>query len=437
MLKLKLERQVKWSIYLFAMALSFRITIAWVVLIVGIILWLASKFASAQRIRNLFTAEGNLSLAENSLKNSPQAGFRIALGPLSLSIAIYSLAIAISGCGRPKATFGPLTLREVLISLETLRSIIVYFWAFDIFKSFPQYRLPAVLFMLVTAGLGGLVAAVQQIFNWHPWSHAYLQGTGFLSEPMAFSGVMQIFSLIAFGLWITSGYRCLKPPFNNGLIFLLLVLANFAGLIFASERGAWLGFACTALIASSFVSWQVFWRNLLNSAIALLSAWFFIPVLRQRLQPLLSGHFDAGLVSRIKIWRIAFEEFLKSPITGIGTTRFPHIEAASATEIGKPYLAHAHNNVLQLLATAGLIGLGSYLFVIGSAITAAYKHFAKNTTPVSTFLSFRQRGERGIAIGLLAAIISLTLAGLTEYNFGTGQVRLALWFALALLASES
>ncbi len=45
--------------------------------------------------------------------------------------------------------------------------------------------------------------------------------------------------------------------------------------------------------------------------------------------------------------------------------------------------------------------------------------------------------EQGIYLGILAGIVSLAISGLFEYNFGTGQVRLAQWFLLAMLIRKT
>jgi len=80
--------------------------------------------------------------------------------------------------------------------------------------------------------------------------------------------------------------------------------------------------------------------------------------------------------------------------------------------------------------------LCSYILILVSASIAAIQQMLRHTPQSTVWQNTKQRSERGIAVGLFAALVSLTIAGLAEYNFGTGQVRLALWFALALLNSD-
>lgn len=428
---LKLERLLGLVVCAFAISLSFRITCTWIVLVIGIVLWLLWKGCLYFPHRN-FPAQETSSVS--GVSSGEQSLFQF--GPLTVPLLAYAAAVLISGLGRPVTDFGQLNLKEILASAATLRSFVVYFWAFDIFKHCPRVRVPAALCVLLTAAVSGLVAAVQQLRNWHPWSGAYLQGTGFFSEPMAYSGVMQIFSLLALGLFLTGGFVRFPKPFDRKAIFLVVAFANVAGLIFASERGAWVGFVVAVLSMTALLSLRAVFVGVTALIAAMAAGWFFVPVIKQRLLPMLTGHNDFGISYRMKIWQRAYDEFLKSPVCGIGTTRFPHIQAAGATDIGKDYLAHAHNNLLQLLSTAGLIGLCVYLWLTVASIAAALRHFFRNSMGQKLWSCFKQRFEKGVALGLFGALVSLSVSGLTEYNFGTGQVRLALWFLLALLSTD-
>ena len=431
---LKLERILGLVVCAFAISLSFRITYTWIALVVGIVLWAIWKLTRVLRGNSSQKSQGE----DRCDRFDPSASrpSAIEFGPLTAPLLAYGAAVAISGLGRPVFEYGHLTGKEILASVETLRAFVVYFWAFDIFKNFPRFRVPAVFCVLITAAVSGIVAAVQQLRNWHPWSGAYLQGTGFFSEPMAFSGVMQVFSLLALGLFLSNGFVRFPKPFNLKPIFFLVALANVAGLVFASERGAWIGFACGALSMTAFLSLRTFAVSVASLVVAMTAGWFVVPVIKQRLLPMLSGQNDFGISSRMMIWNRAYHEFLKAPIAGIGTTRFPHVDAKGATDLGKNYLAHAHNNALQLLSTAGVIGLCAYLWITIAAVAECLFQFFRNTSSGRGWLSFKQRYERGVALGLFGALVSLSTAGLTEYNFGTGQVRLALWFVLALISTD-
>jgi O-antigen ligase len=155
-----------------------------------------------------------------------------------------------------------------------------------------------------------------------------------------------------------------------------------------------------------------------------------------RLTPMFTGGRDPGVSSRLEIWQVAWTMFKRSPLTGIGTTKFPYVRMGEATRMGKDYLAHAHSNPVHVLTTTGVIGFATYIWIVVCSLLQALKHLGRNTPAGTIEPTPEQRTERGFALGVFAAMLSLTVSGLAEYNFGTGQVRLALWFVLALLASD-
>jgi O-antigen ligase len=448
----------------YASALSFGITFVYLFLIVGIAFSLILFLLSA--------SSANESEVELQQSGRPP---RFDWGPLSVPLAAYALATAISGLGAPcEPAQNPYAFGDFIAALSTLRPFIVYFWAFDLFSKFPKMRIPALICLLVTSACGGILAAIQQLCHWHPWGAQFLQGTGFLKEPMAFSGVMQIFSLLSLAILVVGAFESFPKPFNNRVIFALLTAANVLGLIFASERSAWLGFASGALIGAAIISWRLAVVAFLGMCGSAPIGWFCVPMVQARLAPMLPGHHDPGTEARWQVWKIAYEKFLRSVITGVGATRFPQIRIPGATDLGKDYLAHAHSNILQILATTGLIGFCTYIWIIVQSLRVACKQFALHSSEQSPADSVQvtetsyahmdcnigERGiagnqldgdwqkasvrqtsepkmERAIALGAIGAVISLTAAGLFEYNFGTGQVRLSLWFLLAMLACDT
>jgi O-antigen ligase len=110
-------------------------------------------------------------------------------------------------------------------------------------------------------------------------------------------------------------------------------------------------------------------------------------------------------------------------MTGVGALHFPRIDLPEAIVPGHSKdLNHAHSNYLQILATTGVLGLTSFLWLLITSLTVAYRQ-AKLPNPLYS----------AIGLGLFGAMVSLAVAGIFEYNFGSGQVKLIQWFLLALL----
>jgi O-antigen ligase len=254
---------------------------------------------------------------------------------------------------------------------------------------------------------------------------------------MAFAGQMHLFSLLALALLVTGAHQQLLFPLAGVRWFTLVVSGNVLGLIFASERSAWLGFAFGAFFILLMVSWRLTLKISAVSAVVAVVAWNALPVFQKRLLPLLDWQHDVGTRARLTLWTEAFRLFQQNPLFGVGLRKFPHLYIPEALVPGQArYLGHAHSNYLQMLATTGLFGFGMYCWLICASIKLAVSQFLApdpgSLGPVGAIK--RKLGVRqAIGLGLTGALVSLAVAGIFEYNFGTSQVRLAEWFLLALL----
>ncbi len=385
-------------IVVYAFSLSLPITIPWTILTTGIIVLFVQFIVLA-------------------LNNSGAAVKSILAAPLTVPLSVFGAAVLLSGA----ANGGIL---EAFKSVQGLRGMLVYFWAYWTFSLDPNLRRLSVSAMLIIGSLAGLSAAIEQLTGYHPFSFPYLQGTGFLSGPMAFSGLAQLFSFLALGILIKNGFKDLPAGLNRPYIFVLALAGNCFGLLFCGERSAWLG-ASFALIATSLI---VSRRTTLFSGLFLLGtaafSWLLLPVVRARVTAMFNWQTDVSVSTRLVLWQRAWQVFRESPIFGIGIRHFPHLRIEEALKQGHAALDHAHSNYFHILATTGLVGISAYLYLWFSALKLAYA----NQIDASY-----SKLDQGIYLGIFAGIVSLMVSGLFEYNFGTGQVRLAQWFLLAML----
>ena len=396
----------KFLILAYAFSLSLPITFPWTILTIGLLGMLIHfgilRFRGETReLKEVFAA------------------------PLSVPIGIFALAVFISGM----ANGG---IHEAMQSIQGLRGMLVYFWAYwafassssNILSANPSLKVLSVCAILIGGTLAGLSAGIEQLTGYHPFSVPYLQGTGFLSGPMAFSGLAQLLSLLSLGILMKDGYKGLPGWLSRPYIFGTIILGNCLGLLFCSERSAWLG-AIIALLFTSFIVSRraTIFTSLLLALTAVLS-WLAVPVVKERLMALLDWQKDVSVSTRFILWQRALAVFKESPVFGIGIRHFPHLRIEEALKQGHAALDHAHSNYLHILATTGVVGICAYFYLWFAAIKTAFLN--------QKIVGFSKL-EQGIYLGIFAGIVSLAVSGLFEYNFGTGQVRLAQWFLLAML----
>ncbi|MBX9725573.1 MAG: O-antigen ligase family protein [Candidatus Obscuribacterales bacterium] len=404
----------------YAVSLPLSQTATWVLLALGVAAWVLSA------------------LSRKLLQLPPLS---TGWAPLTIPLLIFVVALTISGAfnsGSSPGQIGPHCLKESVETVLGFKSVFPYFWAFRISRISRVCSATAIVFLLWVSAAAGIWGGIQQVFNIHS-GFKYLQGTGFLFHPMAYAGQMQIFSMLALGLLLSGGYKklsdsCLNAQLNaalsfsqNNEVFALITMANFVGLLFAGERSAWLG-GFAAVIAIAIVK---SWRFGLLSTLAMLGAgglsWLFIPLVKTRLSALASGN-DISVSVRKRIWLDCLNNYFpQSPIFGVGLRKFPHFDIPEAIVPGVSIdINHGHSNYVHILTATGVLGFASYILLICWTFVAAVKKVAQS-------LNAEDKYSAGVAMGVFGAAVSLAIAGLFEFNFGTAQVRLAQWFIFGLL----
>lgn len=396
----KLEKLESLLVVLLAVSLPLGLTFSWIVLIAGIVVFVA---------RILIEWKTTGKITDNFLL--------FLSAPFSVPLLVLCAAIFLSG-----VVSGGFV--EGLKCLEMLRVFIVYFWAYQVFATRPHLVFRALEWLLLVGAVAGLWGTIQQLFAFHPNNYPYLQGTGFHGGPMAFAGQMEILSLISLALALKTKKEggqfsvwFLKAP-----IFQIIVLLNILGVVFASERSAWLGVILAAVTVSAIVSPRASLALVASLIVAGGIAWFTVPVFQKRLTPLSDPKKDIGVRVRLQVWDEAIKQFQKSPITGVGFRKFPLLDIPEAIVPGKSkYLDHAHNNYLHILSTTGVVGFACFVWLHFSILLCAWRRY------------LGQGDDCAVALGILGSVVSLIVAGFFEYNFGTSQVRFLEWFVLAML----
>jgi O-antigen ligase len=403
-LKERLDSIQGWLLVAYSASLSLPITVPWIVLTVGLIVALAQVVLSARQKEVRF--------ATLSLSSMP---------PLTVPIVCLTLVYFLSG-------FANGGIKEAAASVGVMRSFLVYFWAYYAIRTRREMMAKMLPALLLLGAMGGVAAAIEHQFHLHVGSFKYLQGTGFLSGPMAFAGVMQMLGLLALSLWLTGSYDQLAGMFKKKSFFVPIAFGNILGVLFAFERSAWLGFSCGAMLVASLVSRKLALKVLAVGLIIALGSWFALPAVQARMGSILRGEQEESSRQRMQVWVSAIDQFkesTKTEIIGVGPRKFTPVPIEGPN---KQVLDHAHSNYLQSLTTTGVVGLIVYLWLCVASLKLAWQNLKKARA--------EDRLTRSFSLGILGGLVSLMIAGIFEYNFGTGNVRLAQWFLLAMLSAN-
>lgn len=333
----------------------------------------------------------------------------------------------------------------------------------------------AVLALVALMGLGavaeGFLGTVQSILALGPASFAIGGGIsrafGTFGKPNTYAGYLEMTGplLLTVGLWSAwqalsslRRYRRLRldgmhasrherHQFAFWVIYAVWLGAGAAlslgGIVASFSRGAWLGVAAAA--AAMMI---VAFRRVPIVPIALigLAALFVLAggmrytpgVLQARYEQIVSQVrlFDSrrvqltdanfASVERMAMWQAGIGMFESSPITGIGAgnynARYQDFYVRSNFRFSA---GHAHNYYIQAAAETGILGLLTYLALIGTALTTAVR--AARSAPTGL--------GRAIGVGAVGVTVAVMVHNVVEdlhvLNLG---VQLAAVWALAVIA---
>ncbi|HVO72205.1 MAG TPA: O-antigen ligase family protein [Aggregatilineaceae bacterium] len=222
--------------------------------------------------------------------------------------------------------------------------------------------------------------------------YQHFRAFGTFGQPNPFSGFMGLSLPLALGMaWgyvSEAGRRRRTAPAHTvewltpgflALMYAGFALVLLAGLIVSWGRGAWLGFgaAGTVMVILAPRRW---WQGglLLVAAGALAAALWVtghVPAsIQQRIDSALTEFVGFGdmrgvpisdenfaIVERLAHWQAAYTMASAQPFIGVGLGNYEAVYPEYGLPSWPRPLGHAHNDYLNILAEAGIVGLAFYL----------------------------------------------------------------------------
>ena len=194
----------------------------------------------------------------------------------------------------------------------------------------------------------------------------------------------------------------------------------FAALLINLKRGPWLGVFVELLVLGYFLSKRLMFWSVAVTFFVLLT----LSPARMRVE-----NFDEHFAisgGRQEMWNLGFEIIQRYPLgVGIHNARFMRELDPAIPHTHR----HMHNNLLNVAVETGWIGLGVYLWWMFSLLRLAFSMW-NNSRNGKDRIS-KQVGVISLCLGV--ALLGWQVAGLVEYNFGDGEIRLIALFYMGLL----
>jgi O-antigen ligase len=238
---------------------------------------------------------------------------------------------------------------------------------------------------------------------------------GTMSIYMTFAGILMLSALV-----VTAQILFLpRGRWIWGLIGSLTL--SVAALVMTHTRGAWMGFAAgIALIVGCRQK-----RLLLALPVVAVVIFLAAPEpVRARIRSIVDPQ-DVTARERLYMWGSGLQIVRDHPWTGVGINGVKGVyRAYKHPDAVRDQRGHLHNNLFQIAAERGLIGVICWLWIWVAFYHQAWKIFRR----------LAPDNLRGLAlvVGSLASVTGFHVAGLFEFTFGDTEVIMLVYFLMAL-----
>lgn len=231
------------------------------------------------------------------------------------------------------------------------------------------------------------------------------------SHVMTYSGLLMPLSLMMLVLW----WR--ERKWWQAVACILSTLT----LLLTFTRSVWLGWLVAAFAIVIITRARIAFYAL--PAVVLFVTFLPLPLFGRLISTFdmrQSSNFD-----RIRMVQAGVEMIRDFPILGVGPANVKEAYALyRKQDAPRARPPHLHNNVVQLWAERGILGAGAYLLLLALFLCECVR-------------GWRGGGRTWAEVGLVVAV-SLTVAGLFEFNFGDTEVFYLMLnlFALVVVSIE-
>jgi len=306
--------------------------------------------------------------------------------------------------------------------LSFLAYAAVFFVLIDAIRSRDQLRRA----MYVVSGTGLVVfltGAAGHLFD-PDGSHGFSMP---FINPNHFAACLTMTALFSLGILVA----CVKirASFSTRLFFGACSASSVMGVVWSFSRGAVvaLGVGSVVLAVLLFVSRrtrQTWWLTIVGILVVIALTFAILPAeTSRRLLSPITNRVDPSLLARWQVWRASIPIFTASPVTGWGLGSFKYIFPRFQASETKLHFDHAHNEYLQLLIEAGVIGFAAIAWGVMRVLGRIIRLTLKRRDPCVV----------GGVFGGISGLIAVLLHSSIDFPLRIGSNALLFTVILALV----
>jgi len=371
-----------------------------------------------------FISKSATSENPQSVISSPQS----FSSPLDLPLLLFLTALLLSTC------FSPAVVNS-LAGYRKLWLVGAFFATYHLLKK-PQEAQRLILLMIVVAAVLAAYGILQH-FTGVDWARELFgkepsvsplwlgQQERFRTEGLYPSGITYAHNLLFPLTFISMLFFVPGSAWYKRLMLIggwgLMVCA----LLFSFTRGVWIAYAIVLLLLGLVRGG----KTLGGVAIAIIVLSLFLvnaeEGVQERIGSIVNPKANSG---RSFIWQANLDMARERPLLGWGYGNYKQFRTSYYQRYpGADRKSHAHNNFLQMWVETGLLGLSTFLSLFWMMLRRGWQVYRR----------LSREPEKSLALGGFLGIIGFLIGGMTQYNFGDGEVVIVLWATVGLVLRMS
>jgi len=301
---------------------------------------------------------------------------------------------------------------ESLVKLRNVGAMLVFYLVVNVVST--EERATALTRVLIITGTVTAFYGLSQSLSYG----LDFRERGTMSIYMTFAGLLMLVHLMASAQLLYRTHR------RQAYWILPAILIITAALLLTYTRGAWCG-----LIAGCVVLLGCRKRTLLVALpLAVLIILVLVPPSLRARALSIGDRREIAVQQRLSMWASGLRIFRDHPWTGVGmgamTKVYPRYREPDSPVPPTRPIGHLHNNVIQVSAERGLLGLASWLWL--------WVAYGWHTWRIFRRLGPEQTSARALVVGSLASVVAFHVEGLFEHTFGDSEVITLTYFLMAL-----